>query len=111
MLGYGLLESYKSKQTVVVLQWAAKAYPKSLNTRDSLAEALEKAGTPQAAIRDSSKAVALIENFLLARDPVHDSHATNTSRDGPPVHRLFLPGMMQLMKAEIKQHATDHSLP
>lgn len=61
MLGYGLLEAKKTKQAVAVLQWAVKAYPKSANTRDTLAEALERAGKLQEAIRESSKAAALIE--------------------------------------------------
>jgi tetratricopeptide (TPR) repeat protein len=61
MLGYGLLQANQTEQAVAVLQWAVRAYPKSANTRDTLAEALEKAGKLREAMQESNKAAALIE--------------------------------------------------
>jgi predicted Zn-dependent protease len=75
MLGYGLVEAGKLPQAIAVLQWTAKAFPKSANASDSLADVLEKAGKREESVRESKKA-----HTLLGRDASLDARAREELR-------------------------------
>ena len=60
-LGYSLLAEKKTAEAVRMLELAAAWYPESANAHDSLGDAYEAAGRTAEAIRESERALALLD--------------------------------------------------
>jgi hypothetical protein len=60
-LGYALMSDQKFAEAVAILELVAATYPDSANAHDSLGDAYEAAGRPADAIRESERALALVE--------------------------------------------------
>jgi CubicO group peptidase (beta-lactamase class C family) len=58
-LGYTLLRGGRVDEAIAVFEYNVKAYPQSANVYDSLAEAFEKKGEPEKAIRHYARAVSI----------------------------------------------------
>jgi dienelactone hydrolase len=60
-LGYALMSDQKFAEAVAILELVAATYPDSANAHDSLGDAYEAAGRSADAIRESERALALLE--------------------------------------------------
>ena len=60
-LGYTLLRASRIDEAIVVFEYNARKYPQSANCYDSLAEAFEKKGDRQQAIRTYARALSLMD--------------------------------------------------
>ena len=58
-LGYTLLRGGRVDEAIAVFEYNVQAYPQSANVYDSLAEAFEKKGEPEKAIRHYARAVSI----------------------------------------------------
>ncbi len=58
-LAYGLLQRKHTANALRLFEWIAERFPRSANARDSLADALEAAGQPAAALAETEQALAL----------------------------------------------------
>lgn len=61
-LGYGLMQERKVADAISVFELIVSLYPNSANAHDSLGDAYEAAGRNDDAIRESERALAMLEN-------------------------------------------------
>ena len=62
-LGYALMSENKVADAVMILELVAATYPDSANAHDSLGDAYEAAGRKDDAIRESERALALLDKL------------------------------------------------
>jgi len=60
-LGYTLLNAGRIDEAIVVFEYNVRRYPESANCYDSLAEAFEKQGNRQQAIRNYARALSMMD--------------------------------------------------
>lgn len=60
-LGYALMGENRVADAVTILELVASTYPDSANAHDSLGDAYEAAGRKEDAIRESERALALLD--------------------------------------------------
>lgn len=66
-LGYGLLQEQKLDDAVRVFELVVSLHPDSANAHDSLGDAYEAAGRAEDAIRESERALALLQSAPAGR--------------------------------------------
>jgi dienelactone hydrolase len=80
-LGYALMSDNKPAEAVAILELVAATYPDSANAHDSLGDAYEAAGRPADAIRESERALALLDKVQgRQRDAIQRSAEDKLTR-------------------------------
>ncbi len=80
-LGYALLNKKRTEEAIKVFELNVRLFPKSANVYDSLAEALEKRGDVEAAIRNYERSLALNPDNTNAAGRIK---ALREKKQGPP---------------------------